>query len=353
MNPARLRLPGRILLYGLLLATLACGSGTPGTEPHAGESAGELPATAATVDAARAVDAGTAGTAGGMGGSAQAAAPATAPVPTVQETPPPAISAPVFPAFGPAPRRAREVAPPNIRALAAVVVDGASGAVLYEKDAHTPLPPASTTKIVTALLALERGTLDEQIEVQLDGRSYWGSAMGLVTGDRFTLRDLLYGMMLPSGNDAAYVIAAHIGGSERGFADLMNARMRELGLVENNFLNATGLGRTEHNLISAYDLAQVARYAMTIPEFARIARAQYWTARGSRTIGMRNLNELVFAYPGADGVKIGWGGRSAGHTIVGSAVRNGQRVFVVLLNTPDRAGESAALLNWAFAAYAW
>jgi D-alanyl-D-alanine carboxypeptidase (penicillin-binding protein 5/6) len=246
------------------------------------------------------------------------------------------------------------VPPPVIEARAAVVVDGDSGAVLFDKDAHTPLPPASTTKIVTALLALERGNLDEVVEVQLDpNRTYWGSVMGLQNGDRFTLRDLLYGLMLPSGNDAAYVIAAHIGGSERAFADMMTVRMRTLGLTESSFMNASGLGRGESNLVSAHDLAQVARHAMTYPEFVKLASARSWTARGSRVIGMRNLNELVYAYPGADGVKIGWGGRTAGHTIVGSAVRGGHRVFVALLNTPDRAGESTALLDWAFASFAW
>jgi D-alanyl-D-alanine carboxypeptidase len=234
-----------------------------------------------------------------------------------------------------------------------VVVDGDSGAVLYDHDAHTPLPPASTTKVLTALIAIERGRLDEEVEVKLDGRAYWGSVMGLQDGDRFTLRDLLYGLMLPSGNDAAYVIAAHIAGSEREFAELMNQRMRRLGLTENRFLNASGLGRETANSVSAHDLAQLARYAMDNPVFAGIVRTKTYTARGSRVIGMRNGNELLYSYPGADGVKIGWGGRSAGQTVVGTAVRNGHRLYVVLLNTPDRPGESGALLNWAFATHQW
>jgi D-alanyl-D-alanine carboxypeptidase (penicillin-binding protein 5/6) len=272
--------------------------------------------------------------------------PAATPAPDAPSVPPP-------PAGPPPPNRVRDVAPPAIRARAAVVVDGDSGAVLYDNDAHTPLPPASTTKILTALLALERGRLNEEIEVQLDQRSYWGSVMGLRNGDRFTLQDLLYGLMLPSGNDAAYVIAAHIAGSERDFADLMNARMRQLGLTENTFVNASGLGRDNSNLISANDLAQLARAAMTNPEFAALVKTKAWTARGSRAISMRNGNELLYSYPGADGVKIGFGGRSGGNTGVGSAVRNGRRLFVVVLNTPDRPGESAALLDWAFASFAW
>lgn len=277
------------------------------------------------------------------------------PVPTAPPAPtPPPTPMPTPPVWGPAPARVRDVAPPNIQARAAVVVDGASGAVLYDKDAHTPLPPASTTKILTALIALEKGNLDEEIEVQLDpARTYWGSVMGLQNGDRFTLGDLLYGLMLPSGNDAAYVIATHIAGSERAFAELMHQRMREIGLIENQWLNASGLGRETANTVSAYDLAQLSRVAMANPAFATIVGTKAYTARGSRVLGMRNGNELLYSYPGADGVKIGWGGRSAGNTLVGSAVRNGYRLFVVLLNTPDRPGEAAALLNWAFATHQW
>ncbi len=264
----------------------------------------------------------------------------------------PATLSPPQPAGAP-PRRVRDLPPPAIGAQAAVVIDGRSGAMLFEKDAHTPRPPASTTKILTALLALERGELDAEIEVRLDDRRYWGSVMGLVNGDRFTLRDLLYGLMLPSGNDAAYVIATTIAGSEAAFADLMNQRMRALGLTENHFVNASGLGRDQGNLVSAHDLGQLARVAMANPAFARIVGARSWVARGSRVIAMTNGNPLLFNYPGADGVKIGWGGRWAGHTIVGSATRNGQRVFVVLLDTPDRLGESTALLDWAFASFSW
>ncbi len=264
----------------------------------------------------------------------------------------PAATSPPAPQ-GPPPRRVRDLPPPAIGAQAAVVIDGRSGAVLFEKDAHTPRPPASTTKILTALLALERGDLDAEVEVRLDDRRYWGSVMGLVNGDRFTLRDLIYGLMLPSGNDAAYVIATAIAGSEAAFAELMNQRMRALGLTENHFVNASGLGREQSNLISAYDLGQLARVAMANQEFARVVSTRTWVARGSRVIAMTNGNPLLFHYPGADGVKIGWGGRWAGHTIVGSATRNGQRVFVVLLDTPDRLGESVALLNWAFASFSW
>ena len=268
------------------------------------------------------------------------------PIPTPVQTPTP-------PSGPPPPRASGDRPAPVLGARAAVLIDSDSGAVLFDQDAHTPLPPASTTKIVTALLAVERGDLDDVVEVQLDGRAYWGSVMGLQNGDRFTLRDLLYGMMLPSGNDAAYTIAAYLAGSEPAFADMMNARMRALGLTENDFKNASGLGREGTNVISAHDLAQVARFAMRNPEFARVVGTRSYVARGSRTISFGNGNELLSRYAGADGVKIGWGGRFGGNTIVGTAVRNGHRLFVALLDTPDRAGESARLLDWGFTAFRW
>lgn len=337
-------LPRRLLLFvvvpilaGAAVATLACGAQEQGAPPErAALALGGGPA----ADSAAQPDS-----------TPIPLTPPPSPVPVVPTAPPTPLPTP--PVWGPAPVRVRDIAPPNIQARAAVVIDGESGAVLYDKDAHTALPPASTTKILTALLALERGNLDDQVDVELDNRSYWGSVMGLQNGDRFTLRDLLYGLMLPSGNDAAYVIAVHIAGSERAFAELMTQRMREIGLTENQWLNASGLGRETANNVSAHDLAQIARVAMANPDFAKIVGTRAYTARGSRVIGMRNGNELLYSYPGADGVKIGWGGRSAGNTLAGSATRNGHRLFVALLNTPDRPGEAAALLNWAFANYQW
>jgi len=253
----------------------------------------------------------------------------------------------------PPPQRKRDTAPPAIGAASAVVVDGSSGVVLWGRDEHQPLQPASVTKIVTALIAIERGNLDERVAVDLEQRLLSrGTTMGLVTGDWFTMQDLLYGLMLPSGNDAAAVIAQHIAGGERPFAELMNSRLCSLGLVDSTFINPSGLGRGEYNLASAYDLAQVARVAMEYPAFRDLAVARSWVARGSRMLPLRNLNDLLGVYPGADGVKIGWT-PGAGNTIVASAKRGNHRVFVVLMRTPNRAAESAALLDWAFATFAW
>lgn len=283
-------------------------------------------------------------------------APQATPEPSPQPTPEPAPaprcpSPPASPALAPSQRQ--PVPPPAVSALGAVVIDGDSGAVLWGREEHTPAQPASVTKIVTALIAIERGDLDAVVPAESDDRSFdIPTRMGLVRGDRFTLRDLLYGLLLPSGNDAAAVIAQYIAGGIPQFATLMNERMCRLGLTESVFINPSGLGRGEYNLTSPYDLAQVARYALTLPEFASIVGTRTYVAHGSRTLTLNNLNDLLGAYPGAEGVKIGWT-PSAGNTIVGSATRNGHRVIVTLMHTSNRAAESAALLAWAYATFTW
>jgi D-alanyl-D-alanine carboxypeptidase (penicillin-binding protein 5/6) len=336
------------VIIAALVAALACSSPQRAAPADGGEASTTEVTGSTTPEPGR-------GVAGG--GVESQAAPAAEPKAESTDGTPVEAGSAICPAFqeGPAhpPVQVRTVAPPAIGATAAVVIDAGSGAVLWGRDEHRALQPASVTKILTALIALEHGNLDEVIPVTLEQRLLnRGTRMGLVTGDWFTLRDLLYGLMLPSGNDAAAVIASHFAGSEGAFAALMNQRMCELGLVDSLFINPSGLGRTEHNLASAFDLAQVARTAMQYTTFRELSAARTWTATGSRAIAMRNLNELVGTVAGADGVKIGWT-PGAGNTIVGSATRNGHRVIVALLNTSNRAGESAALLDWVFATYRW
>lgn len=241
------------------------------------------------------------------------------------------------------------VAPP-VSAAAAVVVDGATGALLYGKDAHRRLPPASITKTVTAMVALERGRLDDVVTVMIDGLAFAiatdSSIMGLLPGDRLTLRDLLYGLMLPSGNDAAVAIATHLAGSEEIFVGWMNAKVAQLGLHNTHFANVHGLHDPDH-YTTAYDISQLSLWAMMNADFRAIAAAPLWTVHGSRTYTVTNLNPLLWAYPGADGVKTGWH-EQAGPTITGSAVRDGRRLFVTLLDSPRQIADSRALLDWAF-----
>ncbi len=232
------------------------------------------------------------------------------------------------------------------------MIDEASGAVLYDKDAHLALPPASLTKIATAIVALERGDLDAWVDIDVDSRTMRGSTvMGLIPGDRFRLVDLLYGMMLPSGNDAALAIGRHISGSDFAFVAEMNALLGRLGLRDSHFANPHGLGNRDH-VVSAYDLAMLSRYAMTLPGFYELVNARSWTARGSRTLSFSNINSLLGFYAGADGIKTGYT-RSAGSTLAASAWRDGHRVYVVVLNSPSRYEDARLLLNWAFANFAW
>jgi D-alanyl-D-alanine carboxypeptidase len=251
-----------------------------------------------------------------------------------------------------APVPVRTAPPPAIGATAAVVIDGASGAVLFEKNAHQPLPPASLTKMATAILAVEGGNLDRWVSVDVDSRTMTDSTvMGLRPGDCFRMRDLLYGLLLPSGNDAALAIGRSQAGTDAAFVDSMNALLARLGLRESHFVNAHGLNAPGH-VASASDLALLARYGMTMPDFVAAVGARQWSAQGSRTISLANINAFLTRYPGADGVKTGYT-EQAGRTLVASVMHNGRRVFVAVLNAPDREGDAQALFDWAFASFVW
>jgi serine-type D-Ala-D-Ala carboxypeptidase (penicillin-binding protein 5/6) len=270
---------------------------------------------------------------------------------------PPVPPAPVGPlplawSEAPRPKLAALPAVPAVSAVAAVLIDEASGAVLFDKNAHMPLPPASLTKIATLILALESGRLDEWVDVDVDSTAMPGSTiMGLLPGDRFTLRDLLYGLMLPSGNDAALAIGRYLAGSDEAFVTAMNRLTQRLGLTESNFLNPHGLGGGAH-ATSAYDLAILSRYGMSLPGFREIVTATSWKAAGSRTILLGNINTFLSSYAGADGLKTGYT-RSAGRTLAASATRNGHRLYAIVLNSNTRDEDAGRLLNWAFANLTW
>ena len=246
-----------------------------------------------------------------------------------------------------------EAPAPEIAARAAVVIDEASAAVLFEKDAHASLPLASLTKIVTAIIAIEQGRLEDIVESDVDSTTMRGSTvMGLLPGDGFLLRDLLYGLILPSGNDAALAIGRHIAGSDAAFVGMMNAFTRSIGLRESSFANPHGLGGGGTQAASAYDIAMFSRYAMTLPEFRQVVTTPGWTATGTRTIELRNINGFLYQYAGADGIKTGYT-RSAGSTLAASATRSGHRLYAIVLNSEAREDDVRLLLDWAFANYCW
>lgn len=239
---------------------------------------------------------------------------------------------------------------PTVSAQAAIVVDGASGAVLYEKDARRPLPQASLTKIATAIVTLEGADLDAWAASDVDARTMTDSSvMGLRVGDCFTVRDLLHGLMLPSGNDAALVLGRYVAGGDDAFLTRMRTMLDRLGLDNTRFVDPHGLGGDGH-ASSAYDIAMLARYAMHIPEFEALVTTRSWTALGTSVLALSNRNAFLELYEGADGVKTGFT-EDAGLTLAASATREGRRLHVVVLNSPEHYADAARLLDWAFGAF--
>lgn len=237
----------------------------------------------------------------------------------------------------------------HINAGAAIVMDMKSGRVLYEKNARVRRAIASTTKIMTALLAIENGNLNDTVTVSKRAARVSGSTIDLKQGQKLKLQELLYGLMLKSGNDAAITIAEHIGGSVEGFVEMMNRKAGEIGAKDTSFRSPHGLDMTDH-YSTAYDLARITKYALENPTFSKIVGTE------SAYVGMKmvhNTNELLGAYPGADGVKTGYTGQ-AGRCLVTSVTRNAWRIISVVLGSPTRsarARSSQTILDFAYDNY--
>ncbi len=242
---------------------------------------------------------------------------------------------------------------PGVTARAAALLDAASGRLLWGKEPHLPLPPASTTKIMTALLALELGRLADEVTVSPRAAGVEGSSLYLRAGDRYPLGELLEGLLLVSANDAAAAIAEHLAGSVENFALLMTGRARSLGLRHTTFRNPHGLTESGH-LASAHDLARLAAVALRDRRFAALVARVEGEAAG-RTAGgepllepLWNTNRLLTSYRWAEGVKTGTTA-AAGACLVAAAARQGMRLIAVVLDSRDRYADSVALLEWGFA----
>ncbi len=236
---------------------------------------------------------------------------------------------------------------PPVTAPAALLAGGDASQPLADKNAHERRAMASTTKIMTALLVLERASLDDAVSISptaLVGES----SMGLQAGEVVTVEDLLWGLLLPSGNDAAVALAEHIAGSEADFVALMNERAVQLGLTDTHFANPHGLDAPEHTS-SAYDLWRLAEAALEYPVFQQIVSSGSHTAAGRQLI---NGNELLDRYPGADGVKTGTT-QAAGQSLVASVTRDGHRTLVVVLGSEDRYADATAIYDHYFASFRW
>lgn len=247
----------------------------------------------------------------------------------------------------PLPFTASAIAPPSLLAHAAVLIDAGSGAVLFEKNSHQQLPPASLTKMVTALVAVERGELDEMV-VATEHSMTEPSVIGMEIGDRLPLREALYGMLLNSGNDVALAIAESIGrGSIARYVGWMNGMVRSLGLVDSRFANPNGLDVSEH-YSSAYDMAIIGRVLMRQPLLRTIVATPRHDFDGPPLWAFRNINTFLGRYPGAEGIKTGYETR-AGRCLAASATRGGRELIAVVLNTTDYVGDSSTLLDYGFA----
>ena len=237
-------------------------------------------------------------------------------------------------------------------ASACVIIDEDSGRILLQHNAETPLPMASTTKVMTALLAIENGQLDDRVTCSRNAFGVPGTSIYLSEGETLSLEEMLYGLMLASGNDAATAIAEHIGGTVDDFCRMMTARAAELGCTHTVFLTPHGLPREGH-YTTAHDLALIAREAMTHATFREIVSTQRakipWEGRDYARV-LNNKNRLLSTYEGATGIKTGYT-KKAGRCLVFGAERDGMRVIGVVLNCYDWFDEAARLMDLAFARY--
>ncbi|HEX6710484.1 MAG TPA: D-alanyl-D-alanine carboxypeptidase family protein [Rubrobacter sp.] len=251
---------------------------------------------------------------------------------------------------------AREVTEPDVSARAWALADLRSGEYLAGENASKELPIASTTKIMSALVVLKHGNLDEEVTVSEDAAAYATPAysnVGLLPGDTLSVRELLMATLISSGDDAAYALAEHVGGSGGvdHFVAEMNGEAKALGLKDTHFENPVGFDARGH-YSSAHDLAVMADVAMQDPEFRKIVSTEYATIYTPyREIPLANTNELLFSYGPATGIKTGTT-PAAGETLVSSAsIRDESYVCVVLDSVEDRFAASVRVLRYGFSAY--
>lgn len=261
------------------------------------------------------------------------------PVPTAVPAPYPVNTTGVYPGY-------------EISAEGVIVFDLESGVTLYGRNAEEVLSPASTTKIMTALVALEHYNLDDVVTVATVANS--GQVMGLVPGEQITVENLLYGALIHSGNDAAWALAEHYEGGVEKFVEAMNEKAMALHLTHSHFTNPVGYDDSAHKM-SAIDLARLSAYALTNKTIAKIVAIPQITisdAQHTRFHSLTNVNALLGKIPGVAGIKTGWT-EEAGENLVTLVERNGHRVITVVLKSLNRFNDTEQLINWVFANYTW
>lgn len=235
----------------------------------------------------------------------------------------------------------------DISAECACLLNAETGEVLYEYNGYSRHSIASTTKIMTAILAIENSEPDEVVTVSKNAQMQEGSSIYLKSGDRVLMKDLVMGMMLNSGNDAACAVAEHIGGTSEEFAVMMNKKAQEIGLSETSFKNANGLDADGH-YSTAYDMAQIGAYALKNEEFRRIVSTKNSRLETDGYITyLKNHNKLLWNYDGCIGIKTGYT-KKTGRCLVSAAQRGEVTLVAVTLNAPDDWNDHKKMLDYGF-----
>jgi len=241
---------------------------------------------------------------------------------------------------------------PEVTATGVVVLDIDSGVYLYKRNETELLSPASTTKLLTALVALDTYNLDDIVTVKDIAND--GQMMGLVPGERITVENLLYGALIHSGNDAAWALAANYPGGEPKFVEAMNAKAKELHLTSSTFTNPVGYDDPAHKM-SPIDLALLGEAALNNKVIAKMVAIPAITISDvTHTYfhQLKNVNQLLGKIPGVGGIKTGWT-EEAGENLITLVERNGHRVITVVLHSQDRFGDTSKLIDWIFGNYQW
>ncbi len=241
---------------------------------------------------------------------------------------------------------------PEIASKHVCVIDVATGRILEEKNANQKAEPASITKILTALVAIEQGDINKVVTISSQAAGVEGSSIYLKQGEKYTLLDLLYGLMLRSGNDASVAVAIAVSGNVPAFVEKMNEKAKQLGCTDTHFANPNGLPNENH-YTSAHDMALITAAALQNETFQKIVSTKNYTMEpdgAGEVKRITNKNKLLWQYQGAVGVKTGYT-VSAGKTFVGAAARNGRTIAVVIMGASNIWTESTALLEDAFSKY--
>lgn len=257
-----------------------------------------------------------------------------------------------LPPLAPYPVKTSSVPPPLLSAGSVLVLDPVSGVILYQKNPNERFSPASTTKIMTALVALEEFNVDEILTVKTVEKT--GRIMGLKEGERLTFENLLYGLLVHSANDAAVTLAENYPGERESFISAMNRMAKKLNMNNTHFVNETGFEQDGH-YISSIDLARLAVFALENPVFLKTVETKkitVWDVTKTEAHFLENVNKLLGEIPGLYGVKTGWT-ENAGECLVAATEREGRKIITVVLKSEDRFGETEKLVNWAFLNHQW